>query len=169
MTTTATPVKEAVDKHEVISLKATLIVCPAVLLDQWETDVQKFFEDDALVYCVQLSSTIAVESSEARMTRRSPRAYRTVTSCSSATSVRALQQAKLVHVTCAQQTGSGWHLKLKEMEQTNATSVEVLCARCHDHFLVYCVQLSSTIAVFPLHVHASSHTGRLPTFAGCTK
>lgn len=42
---------------------------------------------------------------------------------------------KLVHVTCAQQTGSGWHLKLKEMEQTNATSVEVLCARCHDHFL----------------------------------
>jgi hypothetical protein len=37
------------------------------------------------------------------------------------------------HVSCAQQLGSGWHIKLKEVE--DKVGVEILCSACFDCFL----------------------------------
>lgn len=45
-------VLQVVSGEEIMTIKATLVVCPNILLDQWEADLQKFFREDALVYCV---------------------------------------------------------------------------------------------------------------------
>ena len=44
--------RPAVGNGETLQIKATLVVCPAILLNQWEEDLQSFFKDDELVYCV---------------------------------------------------------------------------------------------------------------------